>query len=236
MCPYFQWRPAFLLFFMLGSFVHGFEDLAKSTADINRVVTPQESSSSPHAFQAICDKFQTIKMVETNYSEEKVLQILDHPLLSRGTLIFSPEQGIYRHMKDPFEQEILMTRSRLIQHTAGESVQEIPVRRQPVAQAFVEVMMSFFSGDRQTWEKYFEATFTGTEAEWKIQFIPRKGSPIAIAINRILLEGSTDLLASMTVIEKNGDATRTLYSNQRVFRAAEGEEALHRFPLELKSP
>ena len=89
------------------------------------------------------------------------------------------------------------------------------IHRQPAARAFVDVFLSFFSGDQDTWKKVFDVTFDGTENDWQIGFVPRVDNPANKVLRSILLEGSKGLLNAMTLTESNGDVTHTVYTNQR---------------------
>src|ERR1700687_4080146 len=150
--------------------------------------TPTVALSSS-AFQAVCEDLQTVTRVEADFVEEKTLHILSHPLLSKGTLLFSAQQGVYRVMQEPMHQELLITRTQLVQKDAQGTVQRMSVRGQPAAQVFVDVFLSFFAGYRREWEKTFAAIFSGAENNWKIDMIPRRGSPAAKALRKITLEG-----------------------------------------------
>src|SRR5580704_5293780 len=108
-------------------------------------------AASPQAplstdFQTVCDDLRAVTLVQADFVEEKTMHILSHPLESKGTLTFSPQQGVYRVMMEPVHQELLITRSQLVQKDAAGTVQRISVRGQPAAQVFVDVFLSFFSG------------------------------------------------------------------------------------------
>ncbi len=102
-------------------------------------------------------------LVQADFVEEKTMRILSRPLESKGTLTFSPQEGVYRVMQEPVHQELLITRSQLVQKDAAGTVQRMKVRGQPAAQVFVDVFLSFFSGDRQAWDKTFDASFSGSD-------------------------------------------------------------------------
>src|ERR1019366_1567095 len=142
-----------------------------------RAAEPPSPGSEVHAssaaFQEVCAKLREAIFVETEYSEEKSLQILSHPLHSSGTLLFSPERGVYRVMKEPIVQEMLITRSQVIQKNADGTVERMAVARQPAARAFIDIFLSFFSGDRAAWEKTFDVTFSGQIPDWRLVFAAR---------------------------------------------------------------
>ena len=177
---------------------------------------------------------EAVTQVHADFVEEKTLHLLDHPLRSRGTLLFSPKQGVYRVLLEPVHQEQLITRSQVMQKDAQGTVQRMKVRDQPAARAFVDVFLSFFSGDRSAWNKTFQARFEGSLQDWKIELIPHRKSQAEKALRKILLEGHEGLLDAMTLTETNGDVTRTRYTNQQVARDSAGD-AVMPFPTDLKA-
>ncbi len=188
---------------------------------------------SPSAFQQVCDELRAVTLVQADFVEQKTLHILSHPLESKGTLLFSPRRGVYRVMKEPVRQEILITREHLVQRDALGHVNRMSVRGQPAAQAFVDVFLSFFAGDPRGWDKTFEAMFSGSVDAWTINLIPRRKSPAAKALRQIVLAGHGGVLDTMTITEANGDETQTSYSNQKVFHD-ENAAASSSFPTDLK--
>lgn len=200
-----------------------------------RAAPAEEVASSTADFETVSADLRQVTWVEADFTEEKTLHILTHPLHSSGTLMFSPQRGIYRVMTDPVHQEMLITRSELVQKDAQGNVQRMNVRGQQAAHAFVDIFLSFFDGDQKAWRKAFDMSFSGTAAAWTIEFVPHRKSPVDKALRRIVLEGRDGTLDAMTFTEANGDETHTVYSDQKVYQGNEGDAAL-RFPTDLKTP
>ena len=196
---------------------------------------PAAVDVSSSAFETVCADLRAASLVKADFVETKTLRILSHPLESKGTLWFSPTQGVYRVMQEPVHQELLISRTQLVQKDAQGTVQRMGVRGQPAAEVFVDVFLSFFAGDRRGWEKTFAAVFSGSVDDWKIELIPRPKGPAAKALRRILLAGHGGLLDMMTLTEANGDETRTVYTHHQVSYAATAVDSFH-FPTELTAP
>jgi hypothetical protein len=107
------------------------------------------------------------------------------------------------------------------------------VAHQPVARAFIDIFLSFFSDDRNTWDQMFDVAFSGTVSDWRIVFVAKHESPAAQAIHDMTLEGHDGVLSAMTLTEVNGDRTRTTYLHPVIYRGAEGEKAAATFPSDL---
>jgi len=136
-------------------------------------------------------------------------------------------------MKEPLVQEMLITRSQVIQKNADGTVERMAVARQPAARAFINIFLSFFSDDQKALEKTFDVSFTGEVPSWKIVFTPKRGSPVAQAIHDMSLEGHEGVLEAMILTEANGDRTRTTYLHPVIHRGLEGEKAAEAFPSDL---
>jgi hypothetical protein len=179
-------------------------------------------------FYQVCAALRAVTGIEADFAEDKTLHILQRPLHSTGKLMFSPTQGVYRVMEEPVHQELLISRSLFVQRNADGVVERMSVRRQQSTKAFVDIFLSFFSGDWKTWDRAFNVTFSGTLMAWKMRFVPRPNNPAARALHEAVLEGSQGVLNAMTITEANGDVTRTVYSNQRPLT--------HPFPADLGAP
>ncbi|MGE3538575.1 MAG: outer membrane lipoprotein carrier protein LolA [Candidatus Tectimicrobiota bacterium] len=162
------------------------------------------------------------------FVEEKHVRALQRPLRSSGTFIFLPPHGLYRHLKTPFEQELLVTITALYQRDHRNSVETTVLEKSPVAQALVEGFLALFSGSWASLQSHFRGSFTTDNARWTLGLTPVH-AVMAQLISCLLLEGEQEQVSRLLVRETNGDVTRTQFVHAQLLPAAQWGDYQHYF-------
>ena len=113
--------------------------------------------------------------------------MLQRPLRSSGELIFLPHQGLYRKLKTPFEQELLITTTAVQQRDNSGRVETLALEKFPIAKALVEGFLTVFSGSWESLHTHFQVYFSSESHHWKLGLTPRQ-TVMAQMISCILLE------------------------------------------------
>lgn len=143
------------------------------------------------------------------FAEEKQISLLRRPLTSSGQLIFIPERGLYRHLQQPFSQELLMTSTAIQQRNADGQTETISLEALPVAQAFVNALLSLFSGSWLTLQRHFHVYFSQPEQhkqDWQLGLKPSNAA-MAGLVSCLIVAGHHTRLSDLWVQEANGDIT-----------------------------
>jgi hypothetical protein len=223
----------FLVLFGLGRAASALE-----TSDENVIFSsfPIDWSNLPAEFSTVTAALQGVVLVEADFREEKKVSFLRRPLTSEGIMVFSSERGLYRRMVKPIPEEIIITRADVYQKGEGGAWKQAPLRKQPAAQAFVEVFLSFYGGDPAAWDKQFQVYFTGDRAGWRIGFKPKKENPMARMVKQIVLAGHGAVLESVHLAATNGDDVQTSYFHPRLRTTATAEDLRPYFDLAAPPP
>ena len=143
------------------------------------------------------------------FAEEKRIGVLRRPLISSGQLIFIPERGLYRHLQQPFSQELLMTSKAIQQRNTRGQTETISLKALPVAQAFVNAFLSLFSGSWTTLHSHFHVYFSQPEQpgqHWQLGLKPTNPA-LTRLISCLIVGGQHTRLSDVWVQEASGDIT-----------------------------
>ncbi len=161
----------------------------------------------------------------SRFAEVKHIALLRRPLRSTGLLIFIPRQGLYRQLKSPFQQELLITDSAIYQRHASGATEALTLAKLPAAKAFVEAFLAVFSGSWDTLHTHFHVYFSAYGAEWQLGLKPAH-TVMAKLIACLVLDGEREQLVALHVQETNGDITSDRFLDARIL--AESQWAAYR--------
>ena len=173
---------------------------------------PIELDHPPAAFVAVNQLLREAKCVRADFAEEKKIKVLKRPLRSAGQIVFSGKLGLYRALKDPFVQELLVTPRGIAQRDETGKIEKLEIDKQPLAKGFIDAFLLVFSGDDKALGADFELYFDGDQSAWTMGFVPKK-KPLAKFIASMVVSGKQGTFESLLVNEVNGDKTTTKFSN-----------------------
>jgi len=173
---------------------------------------PVDIEHPPAAFTAVNKLLREAKCVRADFVEEKKIKVLKRPLRSSGQIVFSGKLGLYRALKDPFVQELLVTPRGLAQRDDAGKIEKIEVEKQPLAKGFIDAFLLVFSGDDRALAADFGLYFEGDESAWTMGFVPKK-QPLDKFIAHMVVTGKRGVFETLLVSEVNGDKTTTKFSS-----------------------
>jgi hypothetical protein len=173
---------------------------------------PLDLEHPPAAFVAINKSLRETSCIRADFAEEKKIKVLKRPLQSSGSLVFCGKMGLYRSLKAPFVQELLVRPEGIAQRDAAGKLEKVEVDKQPLAKGFIDAFLLVFSGDDKALGAQFEICFDGSEEAWSMGFVPKK-KPLSKFIASMVVTGRKNVLATLEVIEVNGDRTSTRFEN-----------------------
>jgi len=150
-----------------------------------------------------------------NLKKKKKVLMLQRPLRSSGELIFLPEKGLYRRLKTPFVQELLITTTTVQQRDTHGRVETLALEKLPLAKALVEGFLAVFSGSWDSLASHFRVYFSSENSHWKLGLTPIH-TVMTQMISCILLEGEKEHVVRLWVRKTNGDVTRDQFLEPHV--------------------
>jgi outer membrane lipoprotein-sorting protein len=164
--------------------------------------------------------------LSAHFREEKHITVLQAPLVSEGSLYFTPPSRFARHTEKPLRSVMILDGDQL-QFGNADSRESVNLAANPVARLFADAFVMLLAGNRPGLEKMFKMVLTpksdGKAGEWKLVLTPRV-APMDKLIKEIELRGRGLGLDELDVREANGDWTRTAFSDvdlNRRYTAAE---------------
>jgi outer membrane lipoprotein carrier protein LolA len=151
------------------------------------------------------------------FHEEKHLAMLDAPLVTEGTIHFSPPGRLARRAERPVASTLLIDGDKL-RFGDADGAQSMDLATNPVARLFVDSFVTLLAGDRAGLERIFKVALAARPGGgWVLTLVPRV-APMDKVIKDMSLRGDGLALREMDVRETSGDWTHTSFTDVDVNR------------------
>jgi hypothetical protein len=176
-------------------------------------------------------QFKRAPGLYARFKEEKHLAMLDRPLVTEGTIHFSPPQRFARRTESPMASTLVIDGADL-QFGDADGRQSIDLGTNPVARLFVDSFVRLLAGDRAGLERIFKlelAPRPNGGGGWQLALVPRV-TPMDKVIKEMTLRGEGLVLQELDLRETNGDWTHTTFTHvdlNRRYTSAEQDRIFH---------
>lgn len=161
--------------------------------------------------QKIFQQLSAISVVRANFEQHKKLASLNKTYVSKGTVLFSKNNGVLWQIQSPVKADLIVTPKKLVQKTQRTSSQ-IEVEKTPygsVATMFLQLM----SGNEAALAKNFNVVSAKyTPTQWNVALTP-KSSLFTKLFDRVDAEGQR-YVNNLVIQEKGGNSTTIRFSQQ----------------------
>jgi hypothetical protein len=188
------------------------------------------ASDAPLTLDDLLARFRTIAGLSARFREEKHIALLAAPLVSEGTVHYSPPGRLARHTLAPSVSSVVLDGTTL-RFGDGASSRTIDTATSPVVRAFVDSFLAVLAGDRGKLDRNFLVEFTTPAPaskvgrSWEIALTPRDASLTRI-IREIRLAGNGIVVEKIRIREATGDEGITTFSEvdpARTYSPAEAD-------------
>jgi hypothetical protein len=146
-----------------------------------------------------------------DFRQESHFGLLAEPLVDTGTIHFA-DGRLARRTLAPTPSVVVMD-SHGIEFGDGSKTERIDLDGKPAVRQFVDAFREIFAGDRAGLEALYRIEFTpGEGRSWTLTLVP-KVSPMDQIIAKVVVTGTELRIATMHVVERNGDETITSFTN-----------------------
>ena len=187
---------------------------------------PAAAAKAPADIDALLAGLSKAPGLYARFREEKHITLLQAPLVSEGSIYFTPPSRFARHTEKPIKSVMIIDGNQL-QFGNADGQESMNLGTNPVARLFADAFVMLLSGNRAGLEKIFKMQLTpktGSAAgEWKLVLTPRV-APMDKLIKDMELRGRGLNLNELDVREASGDWTRTSFTDvdlNRRYGAAE---------------
>jgi outer membrane lipoprotein-sorting protein len=139
------------------------------------------------------------------FVERKHVTILNAPLESSGTLVYTAPGRLEKHTIAPKAESLVLDGDRLtIENKAQDQRRTFALQEQPVIWAFVEGIRSTLAGDLATLTRFYRVALEGNERRWRLTLKPNERK-MQDLVSEIHISGSRNRVNSIEIIEAEGD-------------------------------
>lgn len=151
---------------------------------------------------------------QVKFIEERYAFYLEQPIKTKGQLKAIPPDELVKTIQshEPVDQHI--SGNRVVHYKSGVAIREISLLKQPALAAAVNTLRALLFGDAQYLYRTFEVDYENHASKWVLQLHPREAL-VKKYIKSITVTGENSKIKQYTVIEINGDYSRTyLYADK----------------------
>jgi len=154
-----------------------------------------------------------VKSSRAQFVERKHLAILNAPLDSSGTLVYTAPGRLEKHTLVPRRESLVLERDRLTLERTAERTAEnkdriqrrtFALQDQPVIWAFVESIRSTLAGDLATLRRFYQVSLDGGERQWRLTLKPVEPD-MQNVVSEIRIGGSRNQVSTIEILEPQGD-------------------------------
>ncbi len=139
------------------------------------------------------------------FVERKYLAMLTAPLDSAGTLVYTAPGRLEKNTLTPKPERLVLDQDNLtLEYPDRGQRRVLALQNYPVVWAFVESIRSTLAGDLQTLNRFYRASVTGSEEQWRLSLKPVDGKMQSV-VQEIRIDGRRDRVRTIEIIETQGD-------------------------------
>ena len=139
------------------------------------------------------------------FVERKHVTILNAPLESSGTLIYTAPGRLEKHTIAPQAESLVLDGGRLsIENKAQNQRRTFALQEYPVIWAFVEGIRSTLAGDLATLTRFYRVGLEGNERRWRLTLKP-SAPKMQDVVSEIRISGDRNWINAIEIIETGGD-------------------------------
>jgi len=173
-----------------------------------------EEARAP-SVEALLRRFAELPGLEATFREEKHIALLAAPLVTEGTLHFTPPGRMARHSRTPSPSSVVVSDGMLsFGDGSGDGYDRIDLASSPVVRLFVESFVAILAGDQGTLERmYTMAIAAAPDGQgWRLTLTPRLADMRRV-LRQVTVQGRGATIEQMRSVEVSGDETVTTFSD-----------------------
>jgi len=149
-----------------------------------------------------------------NFTQRRLLHEIPRPLVSKGDFLLARELGVQWRTREPFDSELVLTRSGMTMRADSAETVEFSTRNQPAVRAAAEIVFALFALDLETLEHRFLLFAAGTPEQWQIGLRPRDAVTASV-FRQAVISGSRQV-ERVVLEDAAGDRTEVHLSDVAV--------------------
>jgi outer membrane lipoprotein-sorting protein len=144
-----------------------------------------------------------VRSGEATFVEVRTVAMLERPLESSGRLWFQAPDTFVRETLKPRHERIAIVGNTLTMNLDNRT-RTIPLDSVPEASMVMEAIRGTLTGDRETLERNFSTSVSGTAQHWAMELVPREAR-VREKVAGLRVSGQQAALREVTVALADGD-------------------------------
>jgi len=159
----------------------------------------------PWDVKRLMGELAQVKIARARFVERKHLAILNAPLETTGTLLYTAPGRLEKNTLTPRQESLVLEGDRLtLENKERKQRRTFALQDQPVIWAFVESIRSTLAGDLVTLSRFYQVSLDGGAGDWRLTLKP-VAPGMQEVVNEIRIGGSRDRINTIEIIEAQGD-------------------------------
>ena len=184
------------------------------------------SAQTSHTLETVCASLAAHENTTGDFTQIKTIQTNGRKLKSSGKYIICP-QGIVWQTEKPVPSSLILTKDTMVQIAASGKKSVMNGKDNQIFANISETLSSVFSGDVAALKKNFNCDFSiNKSGEWSVSLEP-KDSTIASVMKTLVLSGTYNEYAAMTLLEMleaSGNTISYEFTNQKYPKELSADE------------
>lgn len=141
---------------------------------------------------------------QATFTEKKYLGVLDKPIQQSGTLAFGPGR-LEKVTQRPYLERMSVNGDDLVIESGPHGTRrQMSLQRYPPLQGFIEGIRATLTGDLDTLQRFYRIALHGSRDDWELEMVPSQAEMAAV-VRMVGIRGAGDRIATIEVVQENGD-------------------------------
>lgn len=159
----------------------------------------------------ISDNIKQFSVIHSDFTQSKKIKALKRPLLTKGHVIYSRDNGILWQILKPFQMHYILGEETIVEVSASGRRKEKQVGDVPGLAQVGRVFRAMLGVDTAALDQYFHMQVSGDATQWTLMLTPKQAQ-LAQALSLITLSGQ-QYIETIALNEAGGDVTTLTFSN-----------------------
>ena len=146
-----------------------------------------------------------VKSGEASFVERRTVAMLERTLESSGRLSFEAPDTFVRETLKPRRERVAVVGNDVTM-SIGSRSRTVPLDSVPEAAVIMEAIRGTLTGNRESIERHFNATVSGTPQRWLLELRPIEPRLRELVVS-VRVAGQNAMLREMTVTMSDGDSS-----------------------------
>ncbi len=153
--------------------------------------------------QQLTQLLSQVKSGESVFTEKRTVDMLERTLESSGRLSFAAPDSFMRETLKPRQEKVAVVGNK-VTLSAGSRSRTVPLDSVPEAAVIMEAIRGTLTGNRESLERHFAATVSGTPQRWVLELVPIEPR-LRELVRTVQLSGQKSDVRGVTVVMADGD-------------------------------